>query len=236
MKRTILFTIIAAALSASCAYGGAFYNISITGIANWNLSTFYQAPPTGDNSFDGIPFTIAPQGSNVFFSQDAGMGSSNPVVADMDVNISHPKCAYILIAGTDVRLLFQGRQMGDIVFRYADSTSTIFPLVVGDTIRDWVTYPERVTTTANPAVSTVWRGTSQGGWGYREAVIDMLTLPLRQESTLTGITFHDKSAELLDDAGPGIYIHGVTIESVPEPSSLLPLLCGLGGLLALRRR
>lgn len=236
LSRTMIPVLLLTFAMLAPAYSAAFQQVSIQPIANWTLSTFYQAPPVGQRIFGDVPFTIAQDGANVFFTQDLGMGNGNPIAGTLNVHAEHVTKAHILIAGTDVREIFQGQQMGSIVFTYSDLSSVVYPLIVGDTIRDWVTYPERVVSTTSPDVTTVWTGVSQAGWGYRESVIDKLSIDLSNNSTLTGISIYDDSFRLLGDAGPGLYIHGVTLETVPEPSSLIALVGGLGSLLALRRR
>lgn len=232
---TLLFLLLVFVM-LSPASNATFQQVSIQPIANWTLSTFYQAPPVGEQTFGGVPFNILETGANVFFTQDAGMGIGNPVQGVLAVNVEHVAKAHILVAGTDVREIFRGQQMGSITFTYSDSSSLVYPLVVGDTIRDWATYPARVVSTESPDVTTVWHGVTQGTWGYSQAVIDKLSIDLCSSATLTGISINDDSASLLGDAGPGLYIHGVTLEVVPEPSSVLVLGSGILALAGMIRK
>ncbi len=153
MKKVFLSIMLIALTSFSAGFAATYQQVSIQPIANWNLTTFCQSPPTGNVILGNVPFTIAQSGFNVFFSQDLGMGIGNPTQGTLTVNAEHVVKAHILIAGTDVRESFRNLQMGSIIFSYDDSSSVVYDLIVGDTIRDWITVPERVITTDSPNIT-----------------------------------------------------------------------------------
>jgi hypothetical protein len=242
MSRNLAISVCLVGLLVSAIAGAnaAQYQIvSINGIANRTLTEFYQSPPTGLLVFNSIPFYISPQGPNVLFTEDGGTGSGGPTTGSLSGNLGTSNLVYVLITGTATGN-YSGQQMGNIEITHLDSTVENCPLVVGYNIQDWVAVPglQEVITTTSPNVSTVWTGVSQAGWNYSPALIDMLSIPVNSSSPITGIVINDNSQQLLNNPSPGLFVYGLTLETVPEPSSILALLCGIGGMagMVLRRK
>ena len=129
--------------------------------------------------------------------------------------------------------------MGNIQITHLDSTVENCSLVTGYNIRDWVSLSNTVNNTTSPNVSNAWTGLSQpyypgptgyAPWGVNQAVIDMLSVPVEGTSPITSIVISDNSVQLLNNPSPGLFVYGVTLETVPEPSSVIALLCGVGGI------
>ena len=233
----LMFALVAALSLMGISAASSFVNVPITSIANQNASNYYQNYPSGSQLFAGVPFQVEP---NMFYTSEGGSNAGFPIHGDISTSVESPLIAHILIEGPSVTLQFAGMDLGYITFNYQNGAQQVFHLIVGETIRDWVTRSDLVVTTSNPAVTTVWHGSpQQNPWlsaGCYDAIINKLSIPLLQGSTLTSITFDDTSEITCNSAAPGFYINGITIEAVPEPSSILMLVCSVGGMIWRKRR
>lgn len=155
------------------AAAATYQNIPIDSVANDSLATYYhEIQPGGDLLLGGVPFHIGTTGLNVFQSQANGYGAGKPTSAHLDIldiEISTARYAHVLLAGTSVHLSYAGATMGSVTLGYGDGSRQRFDLVVGDSVRDWVAVDGVVVSTSSPMVQTVWQGTSEAYWGYREA-------------------------------------------------------------------
>ena len=118
--------------------------------------------------------------------------------------------------------------MGRFVLNFADGSNQVVPLIAGYNIRDWAPNnpSDIVNTVTDPRVSQAFFGHLDYG-GY-VARIDMLSLVLPQTRHLVSIELFDTSRSCSVTPDVGINIYAMTVVSqVPEPSSILALLCGI---------
>jgi len=180
----------------------------------------------------GVPFTISPSNVNTFLSQEDAQ-SDMPTHVALDISVESPTSIYVLANATFCRLPYSGLEIGKFVLHYLDGTTQTVPLIAGQNIREWSLHnADCVDTLSDSHVSEVWTG-FQEFEGDPRGRIDMLEIPAASQSTLTGLELFDTSSTSgveSDTADAGIFVRGITVSTVPEPSSILVLLCGVGGL------
>jgi tetratricopeptide (TPR) repeat protein len=179
--------------------------VTIQSICNYEFSTDIRNPPTGDQVFGGIPFSIPASGFNRFETQHRGFPSF-PTRGFVTVSIPNPIAVHVLIAGGYVLPEFAGKQVGRIVLHFSDASTYEEVIIAGLNIREHWLGSGQISTMTDEHCQTVW----QRG----EALIDMCTIPLPEsykEKVLTGIAFQDTSATTVDSVDPCLMIGGVTV-------------------------
>ena len=109
--------------------------VSLQSICNYKFSTDIHNPPTGDQVFAGIPFSIPTSGFNRFETQHHGFPSF-PTRGLVIVSIRNPIAVHVLIAGGWVRPQFAGKQVGRIVLHFSDGSTYEEMIIAGRNIRE----------------------------------------------------------------------------------------------------
>ena len=187
--------------------------VSLQSICNYKFSSDIRNPPTGDQVFAGIPFSIPTSGLNRFLTQNCGL-SSFPTRGFVTVSIRNPIAVHVLIGGGYVRPKFSGKQVGRTVLHFSDGSTYEEVIIAGRNIREhWLAFDGgSINTITSPNCQTVWQGTTTGS--PRTSLIDMCTIPLPesyQEKILTGMAFEDTSVATVDSVDPSLAIGGVTV-------------------------
>jgi hypothetical protein len=242
--RTSGFAVLAASfLFTSCLEANEI-TVSLSGIANnsWAKGMFNLAtPPTGLNSFNGIPFLIPNGQTNAWFADTAAgggdgklgdWGGSGTVSATVNVNVYGADKAFTLIntywgiwgmpAQSYLSLTFKGS---------AGATYTDY-LYGGSDFRDWNNYSVN---SISGSTLNAWNNLVQGSNNWQRLDMQAIPLPIAfATQTLQTVT-------ITDFGGPGTQRAiwaGFTLDaSVPEPSTTALMISGLAlGCLFLRRR
>jgi hypothetical protein len=129
-----------------------------------------------------------------------------------------------------------GDQIGAVTLSFISGSQQVVPLDVGVNIREQAigtTAAAVINTFTSPSLQNVWQGNNNGGV---LSAVDMLTIPVSGDQTLTSITVADESEALIGELNPALNLKGVTVESVPEPSTWAMLAMGGVGLILVCRR
>jgi len=190
--------------------------IDITGISDANYAGILPGFASGTQLLGGVTFDI-PSGFPYF-----GTTYDQSVLsATLSTNIANVEDVCLLLNTSDTYTseMSVGDQIGEVTLTFASGSPEVVPLDVGVNIREWA-----IGTTAQPVINTftssslqnVWTGDNNGGI---LSAIDMLTIPVSDLQTLTGITVADDSAASIGQDNPGVLLRGVTVQAVPEPSA-----------------
>ena len=184
--------------------------ISIVGIVNANLQVSNTAYPSGSVMLGGVPFEIAATGNNYYWS--GGVGVSTAVVP---INLAGVIGVHTLInnawgesgPGT----------LAALTFTFDDSTTFVKTLDGNVDIRDF--YQNVFTNSINGTTTqNVFETDNDGQSGPNLYRLDKQFIDLSAFSTKTLV-----SMTLTDSGQDGVQrtlLTGVTVVSVPEPSSM----------------
>jgi hypothetical protein len=196
--------------------------ISLQPIANWPLDHLLN-PPSGQQTYAGVPFTILSGNLSTFRSQTAP-SPNTPTSASLAVNVPRPLQTHILINGDYVPRSFENMKVGEVSFTYASGFVYTADIIAWQTIRETWRY-DSDNNAMNPSTNgLIWRNViSEAQWrgAPAQGFIDMVTIPLpfaRQRDTLRSITIRDTSATTAASLDPGLAVMGVTVESVVSTS------------------
>lgn len=181
----------------------------------------------------GVPFSI-PNADADFFA----FNNNTPDRFSMGTSIQRASTAYLLLNTNWGQNNFL---TGEVIFTTASNRSFVLNLVGGVNIRDWnqAGYTNTVSDPNNRPTGFTAYPDSQGSYGR----IDMLTVHLPEYfygDVLQSISFLDfgsdgSSTEYIGNPSR-IRVEGVTIATVPEPSTVVLLVLGLGLIVFASRR
>jgi hypothetical protein len=192
--------------------------------------------PTGSQPFGGVPFNIPVSGNNVWSADVATGGVLNSGTASVTVPIDvyGATTAYTLINNEWGQPGLPA--LASVTFTGSEGATLTIDLEGGYDIRD---YNNNTWTNQAPAPTTeqIW----QNGLGQRldMQTIDLQGLFLNQElvsMTLTDWGNHVSVSNLVDPEtiAQRTFLSGLTVDTVPEPGTILLLAAGLA-LLTWRR-
>ncbi len=206
---------------------GDITTISIAGIANANLQTTNTAFPSGSVVLGGIPFEIGVAGNNYYWSG----GVAGTTTAVVPINLAGIIGVHTLInnawgengPGT----------LASLTFNFSDATNFVKPLDGNVDIRDF--YNNVFTNTINGTTTqNVFETDNDGASGPNLYRLDKQFIDLSAFSSKTLVSM------TLTDLGPdGVqrtFLSGVTVVSVPEPSSMAIFASVVSGLFLRRRK
>lgn len=230
--------VVVVAFPTAGAMAELFTPIPLAGVANARLQsswpTFTGVPyPEGNQNWGNVPWELGNGGNNTWFSRVAT--GTNPRTVVIPVNVSEANSVYTLM-GTWQGTTNQNMYV-ELEFTGSEGATYTTTFYGGVHIRDWFNgiYTNNVTspnTTANVySVNIGPNGTS----GTSRLDMQRIDLPVEFLSqTLTSMTIRDFGADPQGTFGQRSFIYGLTVNSVPTPSSAIFL--GLAGLAAARRR
>jgi len=227
-----------AVILCTTATKAAYVTVNLGSVAN-ELDDRIQSMPVGMQTLGGIPFDLLPMTGNNSWSADVGttLGVQSTQTMTLPVNIFGATAVDTLInTGWGV----DGSTTDSLEFVCSDATSYTVNLKEGTDIRDWLD------NTSSPYSNTI-NGTTTiqvfdgvpNAAGGPDGRIDKQTIALPaafDSRTLTSIILTDSGVSGNDDAAYShsvsaqrAFIYGVTVTTVPEPSSYV--LLAIGGLL-----
>lgn len=206
-----------------------YATVSIAEIANLPEDL---ATPKGNCELGGVPFDLIGQGNGIALTEDE-YWTQFPTSFHLPVAIDGPQTVYALLACHYCYLGYNNQTVGKFVFRFEDGTNQEVSLVAGYNIRACIEGPMWLNTTTSPSTQEVWAGTIPDG---RAVSLDMITIQTTSRARLTGIDIIDTSAQTTVGHAAGIGLRGITVQTVPEPSSILVIGSGLIGFISIIRR
>ena len=164
--------------------------------------------PPGYLVLDGIPFDFHYE---VFTQNEA---AEAPQRLDIYYRAQNPLSLSFLIQADWGYAQYSGKEVGKVVLNFENGASYEYPLIMGESIRDWKrgTAPEAVTTVTSPDILYSWNGISPQGIA---GGIDLLRISIPREyqnQTLSFINIIDSSLEMAGDKNPGIRLLAASIE------------------------
>ncbi len=162
----------------------------------------------GQYSASDIPFTVGWKTST-----QCSHIPERPQSIFIETNIPNSRYAYFLLQAGWGWSRYRDKKIGEIVFHFADSSSTTTSLSLGYNIRDWSRNNDSnvVTLVFSPDVMSAWDGTAPDG---RKGGIDMLTIRIpadKASQTLSGIEILDLSETIVGDIDPCIHLIAITV-------------------------
>ncbi len=200
-----------------------YTTIDISSIANQRLQDYNSAYPSGTPVLlGGVPFAISPTGNNFFSADIAANGALGTVSRTIALNASGVEGVYILIntawgeKGSGTR--------ASLSFLFSDGASFLKRLDGNVDIRDY--YQNTYTNTLNGTTSVeVFRTDNTGNAGENPYRLDRQYISLESFAGKTLV-----SMTLTDSGAPNIqrmFLSGVTIAAVPEPSAAVLMSVGI---------
>jgi hypothetical protein len=222
-------------LAGSGALAATSKPVAFTGNDNIDATLFVSGPSGDFTTTNGFatPFSIPASGDN--FS----VVSSGDPLSITGLSIAGATDVFTLI---DASSPVAGDTFGAVSFSFSDGTFETVDLVAGGNVRDYYDGSFANTVTDSYVENAFTYTDTQGGAGtgnastgligtYRIDEQDFALGSFADGKVLSGITFASVGG---DDGSP--LVLGVTVESVPEPSTWTMLLVGFAGMGALVRR
>lgn len=209
------FLVVLTLASSSIANASVYTSIDLAGVANDQLSEIQPGYPTGlPVLLGGVPFHISPTGDNIFNSNVAAGQGPGAVSLDLPINLAGVSSVHTLIntgwgqPGPDA--------FASLTFNFTDSTTLVQTLIGGVDIRDH--FQGEWTNTISGTTTNVFSTVLNGHAGVGEYRIDKQYFDLTafSDKTLASITLTDSGDFELQRT----YLFGLTVETVPEPSSI----------------
>lgn len=232
MKWFLVFAVVVLSSSFSDKAQAVDQPLSLSTIANSSYVGILPGLPSGTTVLGGVTFDLP--GTRPDWQSNPNSQAPD-LYATFGLAIDNAAAVHLLLntGNTYTSQMQIGDQIGVIALLFLTGPTEIVPLRVGHNIRE-----QAVGTTAQPVINTftdsnlqeVWRGNNNGGV---ESVVDMLTIPLSGTRTLTQIQIVDQSQAKIGQVNPVLALKAVTVQTIPEPRSLVLSACGL--LLVFRR-
>lgn len=177
----------------------------------------YRDPPVGDQTFEGVPFWIPPDGPNRW-------NANEPYRDGREMNIEIPVGLEGVLEIHTLINTHRGQaglpSYANIEFIYGDDVGYEIDLIGDDDIRGWEPNPRWTDEINGTTTINVWEGTASHGAG--PARVDKQTIALPPElssQTLTSIRFNDTGS----DAKQRMFLHGLTaLAETPTNGGQLP--------------
>ena len=218
-------------LTSAVSAAPIFTSIDLSGVANERLQGRNADYPTGQGVLlGGVPFDI-PVGRNTWQAANAAGGGSSVVSLTLPIGLDNVTGVHTLIntlwgvSGTPA--------LATLRFTFDDGTVFLKQLVGDVDIRDY--YANTFTNAINGTTTVrVFFTDTVGSAGPNRYRLDkqFIDLSAFRDKTLVSLTLVDRG----DQNVQRVFLAGVTVQSVPEPSSLMVFAVGAVGLLARARR
>jgi len=209
-----------------------FTPISLSGVVNARLQVAHPEYPQGSGILLGdVPFDIASVGRNAWFASFAASGGAGTVSTTIPVGMSGVVGVHTLIntlwgrSGTP--------SLANLRFNFSDGSSFAKLLVGDEDIRDY--YQNTFTNVINNTTTVrVFFTDTDGPAGPNRYRLDkqFIDLSAFSQKTLVSMTLTDSGNENFQRT----VLSGVTVQTVPEPSSFVLATLGAVGVLGLARR
>ncbi len=198
--------------------------VNLASITNEPLDWLTSAKPTGNVTYQGIPFQFAASSPQVFTTQNS-FAPTFATSASLAVNISYPTGLHLLVAGSATgSVAYQGLEIGRVRLTFADASEYVVVLKPGTHLRPetWSYDTGNQSTPPGDSSITVTNVITevQNRGGAAKAFLDKFTinLPVAAANTsLTGIHFIDTSISTVGSLAPGFIIAAATVTSEPPP-------------------
>jgi hypothetical protein len=201
--------------------------ISIESLATDHYVGVLPTLPTGTVVFGGVTFDLP--STRPLWTSNGAFSIPPDLIATQTVSAAGVQAVHLLLntGNTYASQMSVGQQIGSVILDFSTGDASVTPLLVGVNIRDaapGTTAQPVIGTITDPNVQQVWSGLNNNGI---LEVIDMLTIPVTNSSTLTQIILDDQSIALIGQTNPALSLKGMTITEVPEPEAFWFVLCGL---------
>lgn len=199
-----------------------YHPVNLATYANFDLNYDGTAYPDGRTNLGGIPFDIPTVGYSEWCAQYAT--GANPRILDIDVGLS---------SAVEVQTLINTAwgQPGPSCYCWLEFFGSEGAYYRKDLIGDVDLRDIRENTWTNTINGTttvnVWQGVSPSIGAMHRTDKQSILLPAAfQSQRLVRVRLTDVG----DEGFQRVLIYGLTVGTVPEPSSVLALLCGIAGL------
>lgn len=219
-------------LTADQAKADFYTPISLSGVVNSRLQNLHPEFPSGVGVLLGdVPFDIPSVGRNAWFASTQANGGSGTVSTTIPIGLSGVSGVHTLIntlwgkSGTPSLAL--------LTFNFGDGSSIVKALVGDNDIRDY--YQNVFTNTINnTSTSLVFFTDTDGSAGPNRYRLDKQFIDLSSfsQKTLVSMRVTDSGNENLQR----VFLSGLTVQTVPEPSALALTTLGAMGLVVIFRR
>lgn len=210
--------------------------VDITGTSNSSYAGILPGFASGNVLLGGVNFDIPTTYPQFLSNTEQSVLPDLSATFSTDIANVIDVCLLLNTGNTYSDEMSVGDQIGAVTLTFASGPPQVVPLEVGVNIREvaiGTTAQAVINTFTDPDVQEVWSGNNNGGV---LSVVDMLTIPVSGDQTLTGITVADQSEALIGQVDPGLNLKGITVQAVPEPTQTLPLFAGVGFLFWTARR
>lgn len=185
----------------------AYEALSLGAVAN-DLQGF-AAPPTGDITLGGIPFSL---GSRIFQSQaEPSPHNAKPTRVRIETHVTQAQRVHLLLTTGNGFSGYAGRKVGEVIAVCDGSPRVVSDLRLGQEVREWHSEPNVVA--AASRVREVWTGEIAGTSVLGR--MDLLSLDLPQacrDGTLETLELVDTSSQTAGSLDPAFNLTGITVE------------------------
>jgi hypothetical protein len=211
-----------------------FTPVDLTGVANARLQGRHPEYPSGEGVLlGGVPFDIPSVGPNMWSAADAAGGGPGVVSVTVPIGMSGVRGVHTLI--NTLWGVSGSPALAHLIFNFDDGTSFIKPLIGDVDIRDYYANTWTNSINGTTTVRVFFTDTDRPGAPNRYRLDkQFIDLGAFGDKTLVSMTLRDRGDELLQRT----WLAGLTVQTIPEPSSFILLAGGSVGLigLGLRRR
>lgn len=209
-----------------------FTPINLSEVANARLQGRHPEYPSGLGVvLGGVPFDVPSTGPNMWSAANAANGGAGIVAVTVPIGMSGVLGVHTLI--NTLWGVSGAPALAHLIFNFDDGTTFIKPLIGDVDIRDYYanTYTNAIngTTTIRVFFTDTDRPNAPNRHRLDKQFIDLSDY---SGKTLVSMTLRDRGDENVQRT----WLAGLTVQSVPEPSSLLLLAVGAAVVAGLARR
>ena len=198
---------LAATPSATWEPTVAYEALSLDAVAN--ATQGFAAPPTGDVTLGGIPFSLA---ARIFQSQaEPSPHNAKPTRARIEAHVTQARRVHLLLTTGNGFSAYAGTKVGEVIAVCDGSPHVVSDLRLGQEVREWHSEPNVVATASR--VREVWTGEIAGTSVLGR--IDLLSLDLPQacrDGALEALELVDTSGQDAGSLDPAFNLTGITVE------------------------